>query len=181
MLPKNVAKFPESAWKLLYYTFAWSLSVWILLLSGKYDYVQRPLIIWKSKSWCIVCAQSVIQYVVEPPLNMVIFLPNTHKNNQWGMRHGVSFEGSNKCDLYSTCGFKLSDLYCTCGLTHCVLMTPCGDADSRQNKIWNLPDWRTILPKFIYDKEGKLAGPTQILWFGTYFEDCADLGQHKLR
>ena len=35
--------------------------------------------------------------------------------------------------------------------------------NSLQNKIWNLPDRSTILPKFIYDKEGKLAGPTQIL------------------
>ena len=34
---------------------------------------------------------------------------------------------------------------------------------SLQNKIWNLPDRRTILQKFIYAKEGKLAGPTQIL------------------
>ena len=34
---------------------------------------------------------------------------------------------------------------------------------SLQNKIWNLPDGSTILPKFIYDKEGKLAGLTQIL------------------
>ena len=34
---------------------------------------------------------------------------------------------------------------------------------SLQNKIWNLPDRSTILAKFIYDKEGKLAGPTQIL------------------
>ena len=34
---------------------------------------------------------------------------------------------------------------------------------SLQNKIWNLPDRNTILPKFIYDKEGELAGPTQIL------------------
>ena len=34
---------------------------------------------------------------------------------------------------------------------------------SLQNKIWNLPDQSTILPKFVYDKEGKLAGPTQIL------------------
>ena len=35
--------------------------------------------------------------------------------------------------------------------------------DSLQNKIWNLSGRSTILPKFIYDKEGKLAGPTQIL------------------
>ena len=35
--------------------------------------------------------------------------------------------------------------------------------NSLQNKIWNLPHRSTILPKFIYDKEGKLARPTQIL------------------
>ena len=34
---------------------------------------------------------------------------------------------------------------------------------SLQNNIWNLPDQSTILPKLIYDKEGKLAGPIQIL------------------
>ena len=34
---------------------------------------------------------------------------------------------------------------------------------SLQNKIRNLPDQSRILPKFIYDKEGKLAGLTQIL------------------
>ena len=28
---------------------------------------------------------------------------------------------------------------------------------------WNLPDWSTILPKFIYGKEGNLAGPTKVL------------------
>ena len=36
-------------------------------------------------------------------------------------------------------------------------------SSSLQNKICNLLVQRTILPKFIYDKEGKLAGPTQIL------------------
>ena len=39
---------------------------------------------------------------------------------------------------------------------------------SLQNKIWNLPDRRTILQKFIYDKEGKLALPTQILAFRVH-------------
>ena len=32
-----------------------------------------------------------------------------------------------------------------------------------QNKIWNLLDRSTILQKFIYDRDGKLATPTQIL------------------
>ena len=38
------------------------------------------------------------------------------------------------------------------------------DRHSLQNKIWNLPDLSTILPKFIYmfDKERKLARRTQI-------------------
>ena len=34
---------------------------------------------------------------------------------------------------------------------------------SLQNKIWNLPDRSTILLKFIYSKEGNLAGLTQVL------------------
>ena len=34
---------------------------------------------------------------------------------------------------------------------------------SLQSKILTLLDQRTILPKIIYDKEGKLAAPTQIL------------------
>ena len=50
---------------------------------------------------------------------------------------------------------------------------------SLQNKIWNLPDRSTILRKFIYDKEGKLAkscrtNPNfagQCPRSGTYFED----------
>ena len=38
----------------------------------------------------------------------------------------------------------------------CIMAT-LNDHHSLQNKIWNLPDWSTILAKFIY---------------GTYFEDC---------
>ena len=34
---------------------------------------------------------------------------------------------------------------------------------SLQNKIWKLLDRSTILPKFIYGKEGNLAGQTQVL------------------
>ena len=34
---------------------------------------------------------------------------------------------------------------------------------SLQNKIWSLLDRSTILPKFICNKEGKLARPTQVL------------------
>ena len=44
-------------------------------------------------------------------------------------------------------------------LIHWILSKEC----SLQNKIWNLPDRWTILPKLKYDKEGKLAGPNQIL------------------
>ena len=54
---------------------------------------------------------------------------------------------------------------------------------SLQNKIWNLPDRSTILRKFIYDKEGKLAKSCrtdpnfagQYPRYGTYFDDCFHL------
>ena len=44
-----------------------------------------------------------------------------------------------------------------------LIITDAGAQVSLQNKIWNLLDRSTILPKFIYGKEGKLAGPTQVL------------------
>ena len=55
----------------------------------------------------------------------------------------------------------------------------CEMIPSLQNKIWNLPDRSTILRKFIYDKEGKLAKSCrtdpnfagQCPRSGTYFED----------
>ena len=58
-----------------------------------------------------------------------------------------------------------------------------GAIRSLQNKIWNLPDRSTILRKFIYDKEGKLAKSCrtdpnfagQCPRSGTYFEDCIRL------
>ena len=40
----------------------------------------------------------------------------------------------------------------------------CSSVNSLQNKIWNFPEqFCQNLYIFIYDKEGKLAGPTQIL------------------
>ena len=56
-------------------------------------------------------------------------------------------------------------------------------SNSLQNKIWNLPDRSTILRKFIYDKEGKLAKSCrtdpnfagQCPRSGTYFEDCSNV------
>ena len=45
---------------------------------------------------------------------------------------------------------------------------------SLQNMIWNLPDQSTILPKFIYDKEGDPNFAGQGPRSGTYFKDCQD-------
>ena len=45
-------------------------------------------------------------------------------------------------------------------LTHVSRMGP---RNSLQNKICNLPDWSIISPKFIFAKEGKLAGQAQVL------------------
>ena len=44
-----------------------------------------------------------------------------------------------------------------------TLVGRCPDRHSLQNKIWNLPDRSTISPKFIYGKQGKLAGLTPVL------------------
>ena len=48
-------------------------------------------------------------------------------------------------------------------LVHVIVCLMFSMKPSLQNKIWNLPDRSTILAKFVYDKEGKLAGPMQIL------------------
>ncbi|KAH7952140.1 hypothetical protein HPB52_019258 [Rhipicephalus sanguineus] len=44
--PSNVAKLPESAWKLLYYGCVWLLTVYIVVLQGKYRFFQQPFSVW---------------------------------------------------------------------------------------------------------------------------------------
>jgi len=48
MLQSNIEKFPESAWKLLWYTGSWVFSCYILFYCGQYDYFYRPLQIWEG-------------------------------------------------------------------------------------------------------------------------------------
>ena len=43
----NKNKFPESAWKCLFYTCTWSFNVY--LLSYRYDYFKEPYLIWDGK------------------------------------------------------------------------------------------------------------------------------------
>lgn len=42
----NAKKFPESAWKILFYSFTWSLSVYVVLVSGRYNYFEDPCSVW---------------------------------------------------------------------------------------------------------------------------------------
>ncbi|XP_037278689.1 ceramide synthase 1 [Rhipicephalus microplus] len=65
--PSNVAKLPESAWKLLYYGCVWLLTVYIVVLQGKYRFFQQPFSVWDGWSpevtvpsdiWWIYAVQS---------------------------------------------------------------------------------------------------------------------------
>lgn len=65
--PSNVAKLPESAWKLLYYGCVWMLTVYVVVLQGKYRFFQEPCSVWDGWSpdvvvpgdiWWIYAVQS---------------------------------------------------------------------------------------------------------------------------
>lgn len=55
ILPENVDKMPESAWKLLYYSSVWSFTVYVVILRGKYRFFQEPSTVWdgewSASSW----------------------------------------------------------------------------------------------------------------------------------
>ena len=42
-------KLPESMWKLMFYGSAWLYAYYLLIASGKYDYFQKTLLIWKGE------------------------------------------------------------------------------------------------------------------------------------
>ncbi|XP_013411633.1 ceramide synthase 1 [Lingula anatina] len=48
MTSLNQKKFPESAWKALFYSCTWLYSCYVLLWCGEFDYFQRPLAIWQD-------------------------------------------------------------------------------------------------------------------------------------
>lgn len=48
--PGNVAKLPESAWKLLYYGCVWLLTLYVVVLQGKYRFFQEPCSVWDGWS-----------------------------------------------------------------------------------------------------------------------------------
>ena len=41
-------KFPESAWKFLFYTMTWTYVAYLLIFSGRYDYFTKPWLIWQD-------------------------------------------------------------------------------------------------------------------------------------
>lgn len=47
-LKSDRLKFPESLWKFVAYCFLWSYSYYVLILSGKYDYFEKPFHVWNG-------------------------------------------------------------------------------------------------------------------------------------
>lgn len=48
--PGNIEKFPESAWKGLYYGCTWVFACYLLFYPGKYDFFTKPDELWKAWS-----------------------------------------------------------------------------------------------------------------------------------
>ncbi|XP_054707136.1 ceramide synthase 1-like [Uloborus diversus] len=48
LTPTNQRKMPESAWKFVYYLCAWSYSFYIVILSGNYEFFQKPSTVWSD-------------------------------------------------------------------------------------------------------------------------------------
>uniref|UniRef100_A0AC35U229 TLC domain-containing protein n=1 Tax=Rhabditophanes sp. KR3021 TaxID=114890 RepID=A0AC35U229_9BILA len=55
--PLNHKKFPESVWKLLYYSTTFGFSLYVHIFSNRYDYFYNPLSLWKG--WQTMEGQTV--------------------------------------------------------------------------------------------------------------------------
>ncbi|KAG8178483.1 hypothetical protein JTE90_024643 [Oedothorax gibbosus] len=60
--PTNQAKMPESAWKFTYYLCAWSFSLYVVVLSGKYTFFQKPSSVWTG--WSLGASPPVDIYLM---------------------------------------------------------------------------------------------------------------------
>jgi sphingoid base N-stearoyltransferase len=45
--PSDKPKFPEAAWKFLVYSVTWSLTLYVVIFSGRHDFFQYPCRIWR--------------------------------------------------------------------------------------------------------------------------------------
>lgn len=56
LMPKDAAKMPESAWKLVFYTMSWSYSTYLLFLTS-YPFFHDPPSVFYSKTLSILQVQ----------------------------------------------------------------------------------------------------------------------------
>lgn len=59
ILPENVDKMPESAWKLLYYSSLWVYTIYVVILKGKYRFFQQPSTVWDGWSTQMVVPSDI--------------------------------------------------------------------------------------------------------------------------
>ncbi|XP_029987979.1 ceramide synthase 1 [Sphaeramia orbicularis] len=65
LLPKDAAKMPESAWKLVFYTMSWSYSTYLLFFSSYSFFQDPPSVFYNWKSGMTVPADIAIAYLIQ--------------------------------------------------------------------------------------------------------------------
>ena len=74
----NASKFPESAFKTIYYSCTWTYCLYLLIVSGKYDYFQKPDSIWKGEDLlffiCVVFLSIYFKFWIFSAFITMLFL-----------------------------------------------------------------------------------------------------------
>ncbi|KAF7667809.1 hypothetical protein LDENG_00043090 [Lucifuga dentata] len=65
LLPKDAAKMPESAWKLVFYTMSWSYSTYLLFFSSYSFFHDPPSVFYNWKSGMSVPTDIAIAYLIQ--------------------------------------------------------------------------------------------------------------------
>ncbi|XP_041861726.1 ceramide synthase 1 [Melanotaenia boesemani] len=65
LLPKDAAKMPESAWKLVFYTMSWSYSTYLLFFSSYPFFHDPPTVFYNWKSGMTVPTDIALAYLIQ--------------------------------------------------------------------------------------------------------------------
>ncbi|KAM4739093.1 ceramide synthase 1 isoform 1-T1 [Anableps anableps] len=65
LMPKDAAKMPESAWKLVFYTMSWSYSTYLLFFSSYSFFHDPPSVFYNWKSGMTVPTDIAIAYLIQ--------------------------------------------------------------------------------------------------------------------
>lgn len=65
LMPKDAAKMPESAWKLVFYTMSWSYSTYLLFFTSYSFFHDPPSVFYNWKSGMSVPADIAIAYLIQ--------------------------------------------------------------------------------------------------------------------